>query len=354
MRNSRGPRSGLAADVGARVRLIAVVSALPLVLSGCALQGVTTEGQAVDTLYNTIVSLAAPVFVIVEALLIWFIFRYRKRKDDDGREPPQTQGSTRVLIIFFMIPAVIVAVLFPFGERTLNEVQASPPAGVTIKVQGFQWEWTFNYVNEGFFSTGKTLVKPALMELPVGQPVHILLNSQDVIHSFFVPQFLFKRDVIPGRTNSFTFTPTQIGTFNGQCAEFCGLYHSKMTFIVKVVSQQDYDAWVTKEKKAALQANCSPQGSTVTMTAHNISWNTNCIAVKANTPFHLVFKNEDSGIQHNFSIYDSSARKKNFFRTPRITGPTSQTFTGPALKAGKYYFQCDVHGPAMSGVVIVK
>ncbi|MDP9224174.1 MAG: cytochrome c oxidase subunit II [Actinomycetota bacterium] len=311
----------------------------------------TTQGQAVDHLYNIIFTLAAPVFVCVEAVLLWFVFRYRKR---DDREPPQTQGSNRTLIIFFIIPTVIVAVLFPFGERTLSEVQAMPPAAETIRVQGFQWEWTFNYVNEGFFSTGKTLVKPAVMELPVGQPVHILLNSQDVIHSFFVPRFLFKRDVIPGRTNSFTFTPTEIGTFNGQCAEFCGLYHSKMTFIVKVVSQQDFLAWVQKEKRAALQANCSPQGSTVTMTAHNISWNTNCIAVKADAPFKLVIHNEDSGIQHNFSIYDSSARKKNFFRAPRLTGPTTRTFTVPALKPGKYYFQCDVHGPAMSGVLIAK
>ncbi|MEA2508355.1 MAG: cytochrome c oxidase subunit [Actinomycetota bacterium] len=334
-----------------RARLIAVVGALPLLFTGCALHGVTTQGQAVDTLYNTIFSLAAPVFVIVEVLLLFLVFRFRKR---DDREPPQTQGSNRALIIFFIIPAIIVAVLFPFGERTLSEVQAMPSPGVTIRVQGFQWEWTFNYVNEGFFSTGKTLTKPALMELPVGQPVHILLNSQDVIHSFFVPQFLFKRDVIPGRTNSFTFTPTEIGTFNGQCAEFCGLYHSKMTFIVKVVSQLDYDAWVKHEKKAALNATCPAKGQTVTMTAHNISWNTNCIAFKAGTPFKLVFQNQDTGIQHNFSIYDSSARKKNFFRTPRLTGPTTQTFNGPALKAGKYYFQCDVHGPAMAGVLIVK
>jgi cytochrome c oxidase subunit 2 len=334
-----------------KARLIGTCAALPLLLTGCALHGVTTEGQDVDTLYNTIFTLAAPVFVGVEVVLLWFIFRYRKR---DDREPPQTQGSNRILIIFFMIPTIIVAVLFPFGERTLSQVQENPAPGVTIKVQGFQWEWTFNYVNEGFFSTGKTLVKPALMELPVDQPIHILLNSQDVIHSFFVPQFLFKRDVIPGRTNSFTFTPTEIGTFNGQCAEFCGLYHSKMTFIVKVVSEQDYVAWVKKEKRAALNATCSPNGSTVSMIAHNISWNTNCIAVQANTPFTLDYKNEDVGIDHNFAIYDSPARKKNYFRTPRLAGPATRSFSAPALKPGKYYFQCDVHGPAMAGVLIVK
>src|SRR5438309_6635177 len=232
-----------------RLRLIAG-SGLLIALTGCAQAGATEQGQKVHSLYNVILMLAAPVFVIVEALLLWFIIRGRRTGTAD---PPQTFGTRRALIIFFLIPTLIVAVDYVFGERTLADVQKQDPnPTVVIRVEGFQWEWTFYYLNEGFFTTGKTLVRPAEMVVPVDEPIHIELESRDVIHSFFVSAFLFKRDVIPGRHNNFTFTATKLGTFPGQCAEFCGLYHAKMTFFLKVVNEADYLAWVKAQKEAAL------------------------------------------------------------------------------------------------------
>src|SRR5205823_5575595 len=192
-----------------------------------------------------IMLLAAPVFLLVEGLLIWNVVRYRKR---DDASPPQTTGGNRSLGVFFAIPAVIVATLFPFGEATLMKIEKPEVPQVKINVEGFQWEWTFLYLNEGIFVSGKTASdtapqQPAQMYLPVDEPVEIDLTSRDVIHSFFVPDLLFKRDAIPGRMTSFTFTPTVLGTFHAQCAEFCGLFHSKMTFEVHVVSPPDYQAW---------------------------------------------------------------------------------------------------------------
>ncbi len=178
--------------------------------------------------------------------------------------------------------------------------------------------------------------------------------SRDVIHSFFVPDLLFKRDAIPGRTTTFTFTPTQLGTFHGQCAEFCGLWHSKMTFDVKVVAPLDYQAWIKQQRKKAQGITCEPQGTTLSLIAHNISWNQFCLAVPANAPFTVDITNQDVGIQHNFSIYDSFFEKKKYFTSPRITGPDSETLNATPLPPGHYYFQCDVHGPAMSGAFIVK
>ncbi|TMK78183.1 MAG: cytochrome c oxidase subunit II, partial [Actinobacteria bacterium] len=112
-----------------------------------------------------------------------------------------------------------------------------------------------------------------------GEPIHIELESRDVIHSFFVPAFLFKRDVIPGRHNNFTFTATQLGTFQAQCAEFCGLYHSKMTFSVRVVNPADYLAWVKSTKEAALNVSCPSQGNSIKVTAKDTNWDTACISV---------------------------------------------------------------------------
>jgi cytochrome c oxidase subunit 2 len=335
---------------GALARTGLIVGAL-IALPACAKTGITSKGQDVHQLYEVIAFLAAPVFIGVEALLIWCVVRYRKR---DDTEPVQTVGGGRSLGIFFLIPAVIIAALFPFGEATLMKVQKEDLPQVVIKVEGFQWEWTFLYLNEGIFVAGQTLVRPALMVLPVGEPVQIQLTSRDVIHSFFVPDLLFKRDAIPGRTSTFTFTPEKLGTFPAQCAEFCGLWHSRMTFSVQVVAAPDYQTWITEQRKQAQGIDCNPNGTSLSLVAHDIAWNTNCLAVPPDQPFTVSVTNEDQGIQHNFSIYDSFFEEKTYFRSPKITGPASETLQVSGLRPGHYYFQCDVHGPAMSGAFVVK
>src|SRR5437588_4981572 len=323
-----------------------------LVLTGCAKQGADVNGQRVHSLYNVIFMLALPVFVVVEARLPWYVIRYRKR---DSAAPPQSFGTRRALIAFFLIPTVIVAVDYAYGERTLAQVEKlDTNPQVVIRVEGFQWEWTFYYLNEGVFSTGKTLVKPAVMVVPVDQPVKIELVSRDVIHSFFVPAFLFKRDVIPGRVNMFTFTANRLGTFPAQCAEFCGLWHSKMLFTLRVVNPADYPAWIKQTREAILNVTCPVLGSSVRVVAKDISWNTNCIAVPARSPIALSVVNQDDGIDHNFAIYNSPSRTDRFFASGRFAGVATRDFTLQALPPGHYYFQCDVHGPAMSGVFIVK
>jgi len=332
--------------------LVGIGAALSsVVLAACAQKGISPQSQDVHTLYVTIMAIAAPVFIGVEAVLVWCIVRYRKRDDTPA---PQTVGRSRSLGVFFAIPAVIVAVLFPFGEATLMRIQQQETPQVQIHVEGFQWEWTFLYLEEGIFVSGKTLVRPAVMVLPVDEPVQITLTSRDVIHSFFIPALLFKRDAIPGRTTTFTFTPTVLGTFQSQCAEFCGLWHSRMTFVVKVVSSADYQAWIEQQRKAAQGITCDPNGTALSLVAHNISWNSFCLAVPANTPFTVAITNQDDGIEHNFSIYDSFFEKQRFFTSPKITGPASETLNADGLPPGHYYFQCDVHGPAMSGAFIVK
>src|SRR6266516_5831138 len=296
----------VAARPGARRRIrgrVLLAAPLLLLLSGCAAVPATQQGAEVHSLYRTIFLLAAPVVVVVEGLLVWIIWRYRRHSD---AEPPQSHGSRRALIIFFLIPTVLVAADYGFGEATLASVdRIDPNPQVVIRVEGFQWEWTFYYLNEGFFTTGVTLTKPAQLEIPVDEPVKILLHSRDVIHSFFIPSFLFKRDVIPGRTNEFTFTATQLGVFKGQCAEFCGLNHSKMTFFVHVVTPADYVFWVRRARFAALNVSCPSSGTRVSVIAKNTQWNTNCITVSPNHPIALTVTNRDDAIDHNFAIYDS-------------------------------------------------
>jgi len=344
MRPGQAPRGLLR-----RLRFLAGAGPL-FALTSCAQSGATEQGQKIHSLYVVILLLAVPVFVIVEALLLWFVVRGRQHGEG---APRQSFGTRRALVIFFLIPTLIVAVDYVFGERTLADVQRQDPApAVVIRAEGFQWQWTFYYLNEGFFVTGKTLVKPAEMVIPVDEPIHIELESRDVIHSFFVPAFLFKRDVIPGRHNNFTFTATQLGTFQAQCAEFCGLYHSKMTFSVRVVNPADYLAWVKSTKEAALNVSCPSQGNSIKVTAKDTNWDTACISVNQG-PTSLTVVNLDAGIDHNFAVYDNSNRTHEFFMTGRFPGVATNAYQIQALPPGHYYFSGDVQRPAMSGVFIV-
>ena len=119
-------------------------------------------------------------------------------------------------------------------------MRSTPNPPLTVDVTGFQWQWTFDYKDQGLSFTGQGKDGPEMV-LPVGEDVHFRLHSNDVIHSFYVPGFFFKRDVVPGRTNEFDLTLDQTGTYTGQCAEFCGLGHADMRFTVQAVSPADFD-----------------------------------------------------------------------------------------------------------------
>jgi cytochrome c oxidase subunit 2 len=340
----------MAASRVARGGLAALAAGL---LAGCAKQGATVQGQQIHDLYVLIIILALPVFAGVEGALLWCVLRYRRRRGD-GRPAAQGAGGPRTLGVFFAIPTVLVACLFLFGERTLAEVQRPEPnPAVELRVDSFQWQWTFYYLNEGFFVTGRTLTKEPVVELPVGAPVHVRLESRDVVHEFFVPDFLFMRNALPGRPNEFSFTPTRIGTFRGQCAEFCGLHHDQMRFVLKVVSQADYVAWVDQARKAAQNVDCNPSGPLKLVSKDN-SWNTGCLAVAAGSPFSVSVSNLDPSIEHNFAVYPKAGAKQPLFQGPRFAGVAERTFELRPLPKGRYYFQCDVHGPAMSGALVVK
>ena len=196
---------------------------------------VTTAGQATYDLYLWVALIAIIVFVLVEGLLLIITLRFRRKKDDDTL-PKQTHGNNFLEVFWTLIPALVVTVLFVAVVSTLNteDATAANPA-VTVDVTGFQWQWTFEYQAQGIKETGSGKDGP-VMGLPVNEIVHIRLHAADVIHSFYVPQSLFKKDVVPGRTNEFDWQFNQIGTFAGQCAEFCGIGHADMHFTVQVMS----------------------------------------------------------------------------------------------------------------------
>ncbi len=220
--------------------------------------GITDEAHKMHNLYLFTLSIAAVVFVLVEGAIIWSIFRYRKRGDG---LPTQTHGSTLLEVIWTGIPVIITVSIFTYSFIVLREVEnKADPNDLTVHVQGFQFQWGFTYdMNDlgkntpdrnatGQISILGTAAQQPTLVIPVDEPIEFALSSHDVIHSFYVRDFLYKLDVVPGRDNRFVVTARDIGEFHAQCAELCGLDHALMKFTLKVVSREDFDKWVAEQK----------------------------------------------------------------------------------------------------------
>jgi cytochrome c oxidase subunit II len=227
-----------------------VVLVAATLVAGCLPTAATAEGRQIGSLYGIFVVIAAGVFILVYALATFAIIRYRVLRRRDAGEPRQIEGNDVIEAIWTAIPLLIVGGLFVGTLAVLSrtEARAASPAA-EIHVRGFRWGWAFDYPNEGVAVSGLGIPGPDLV-VPVGQPIRFVITSDDVIHSFFVPQFLFKRDVLPGRQNVFDITVEEAGTYHGQCAEFCGVGHSAMPFTVRAVPPDEYTAWVASERSA--------------------------------------------------------------------------------------------------------
>lgn len=192
---------------------------------------------------------AVAVVLLIWVLLAIVIVRYRRGRDDD-EIPSQRAYNIPLEIFYTAVPVIIVAALFVYSVRTEQSVvPVSSDPVVEVEVIGFQWGWQFRYQNEGFTVDAPPGEKPELV-IPVDEPTNLELVAVDVNHSFWVPDFLSKRDLIPGVDNEITVTPTREGTYEGRCAEFCGLDHWRMNFAVRVVSAEAYDEWLAVQRAA--------------------------------------------------------------------------------------------------------
>ncbi|HEV2892768.1 MAG TPA: cytochrome c oxidase subunit II, partial [Actinomycetota bacterium] len=208
-----------------RARLIGIVLVAVLVLAGCgSLTPVTEEGAEIRDLYNILFVAAAVIFVLVEAAIVFAVVRYRRRSD---MLPPQFHGNNLLEVAWTVVPLVIVAALFVLTWGVLNRVEAkADDPRVTVNVLGFQWQWQFTYQGESVplppgqpaedLTIKGTIAKPPVVYLPVGEPIRFNTQAQEVIHSFYVREFLFKRDAFPDHVNTFDLTITKPGDYGGQ------------------------------------------------------------------------------------------------------------------------------------------
>jgi cytochrome c oxidase subunit 2 len=187
----------------------------------------------VDSLFNFVNAVSAILLIGVVAAMLWFIYRYRRQ--DPAERPAPVKESKLLEISWIVIPTILVLLVFNWGFKSFIKQKTVPPDAYDIRVQARQWSWVFEYPNG---VTSDTLY------VPEGEPVKTTMSSSNVIHSFFVPAFRVKQDVLPNRYTSVWFEATKKGTYDLFCTEYCGRDHSEMDAAVKVVSRERFDQWL--------------------------------------------------------------------------------------------------------------
>jgi len=317
-------------------------------------QPVTEAGEATQRLYGLTFVIAVIVFVLVEGLLIWITLRYRQRPTDDEL-PTQTHGSNPLEILWTIVPAITVSALFIAALVTLNEeteARAATP-DVVVDVTAFRWQWTFKYADEGVELTGQGSEGP-VMGLPINESVRIRLAATDVIHSFYVPEFLYKLDAVPGRTNEFDVVVKSAGTYTGQCAEFCGLNHYQMAFKVQAMERPDYEAWLVDQRTGAPGASVPPDATTITLTSvDSATFDPPTLSAPAGKSIVFNFVNADQAQPHNVAITRGQPDGKDWVGMPIAQAGQTATYVAPPIPAGSYEFFCSVHPDTMRGTLAV-
>lgn len=206
------------------------------------LEPVGTFAKQVDRLFNPVIGVAAVFFVLVQALVLYSIIKFRRRSEDEA--PKQVHGNTKLEITWTAIPALILAVVGVATVVTVIDINRVEAGGEVLEVEvtGHQWWWEYEYPDLGVVTANE-------LHIPTNTRVELKMTSNDVIHSFWPPKLAGKVDVIPGRVNTMALHTEVPGEFEGQCAEFCGLSHSRMRLRVIAQEPAEFEQWVANQKK---------------------------------------------------------------------------------------------------------
>lgn len=231
---------------GRRALLVALVALVVLVQP--VLAAPTTTAELINELRYKLLIIAIPVTLVTEAALYYAVSRF---KDND--EPKPTQENRRLEVTWTLATAVILLFVGAASYGVLAQPALTAPAAVgndaaqqpdvVVQAEGYQWGWEFTYTQHQNVSTDTKLV------LPTNARIRFDVTSRDVVHSFAVPEMGLKQDAFPGQTNTIVTETLETGTYQGYCMEFCGVSHSKMTFSVEVVSQQEYEDWLADQER---------------------------------------------------------------------------------------------------------
>ncbi len=235
---------------GRRLLLGAVLGAFAVFGSACAATDVgpqdylSPEGpvaRRADQLWDLTFAIAAVIFIVVEAVLVYTIIRFRRRP---GREAAQFHGNTKLEVVLTLIPTLILAGLAVPTVKAIADLAEKPEGSLEISVTGKQFWWEYEYPDAGVRTANE-------MHVPTGRPIFLTLEGADVIHSFWIPKLTGKQDVVPGHTNHMQFIADEPGTYWGQCTEFCGLSHANMRLRVIAHEPAEFEQWLEEQQEPA-------------------------------------------------------------------------------------------------------
>jgi cytochrome c oxidase subunit 2 len=211
------------------------------------------SGRVVDNVFLYILVICIFLLGLITFLMVYFVIHYRREKHPQSAD---IEGSTWLEVTWTVIPTLIVLTMFYYGLTGFEFLKKVPPGAMVVKVIARQWSWLFQYENG---------TQDTELRVPIGKPVKLILTSQDVIHGFYAPAFRIKQDAVPGMTNYLWFQPTQTGTFDVMCSQYCGLEHSHMLTKILVLPEEDFLTWY-QEKKEAVVAKGPPPGEQLYLT----------------------------------------------------------------------------------------
>ncbi len=207
----------------------------------------STQAGPIDTLYDVLLIVSVPMFVLVETVVLFCVWKFRRRAGEELKDGPPIHGNTRLEVVWTAVPALMLLGLCTYAYAVLHQIEKPQKGEMVVEVTGQQFAWSFNYPPS---KPGAKAVGSDLLYLAKGRPVEFKLRAKDVIHSFWVPAFRMKSDAVPGITTSYRVTPTQTGDYAIVCAELCGLGHSTMRSTVHVVEPAAFDQWIAKKAAA--------------------------------------------------------------------------------------------------------
>ena len=233
----------------ARVAVIGIVAsllgiALALIIDWFPASA-ATQAKPIDTLWDVLLIISVPIFVLVVTVVLYSVFRWHMRPGEELEDGPPIHGNTRLEIIWTAVPAILLVALCSYAYVVLHDIEEAKADTMEVRVVGEQFAWTFFY-RDG----GKELSSHELY-LPVNRPVHFTIQSKDVLHDFWVPAFRVKKDAVRGIDTDVRATPNRVGAFPIVCAELCGLGHAAMRASAHVVQPQQFNAWLGKLRSGA-------------------------------------------------------------------------------------------------------
>jgi cytochrome c oxidase subunit II len=229
--------------IGAIASVIGIVAGLLIDWFPVSASG---EAKQIDTVWDVLLIASVPIFVLVEVVVLYCVWKFRMRPGEEQLDGPPIHGNTRLEVIWTAIPAILLVALCTYAYIVLTDIEEAKADTMQVRVVGEQFAWTFYYPGPG----GREVASNQLY-LPVDRPVKFTVQTKDVIHDFWVPAFRLKIDAVRGIDTSYRVTPDRVGTYPVVCAELCGLGHSTMRSTVRVVPRPDFDRWLADQRAKA-------------------------------------------------------------------------------------------------------